>query len=101
MKSNTTAARRMARLAAPHGAFPWRELPYQTIANCAVLTGRSKAHVDQLIHAGVLRAVRLGGRTLVDTASLSAFFDGASPWRPNRDRVAAAIERRLSKPPSL
>jgi hypothetical protein len=96
MTSNTTAARRMARLAAPHGAFPWRELPYQTIGNCAVLTGRSKAKIYQLIHTGVLLAVSLDGRTLVNTGSLIAFIERASPWRPNRDRVAAAIERRTA-----
>jgi hypothetical protein len=96
MKLKPTAVRRMARQAAPQRAFPWRELPYQTLANCALISGRSKAHIYHLIHTGVLHAVTLGGRTLVTTASLVAFLEDASPWHPNRDRVSAAIQRRIA-----
>ena len=98
MKAKTSAATRVARQPALHGEIfiPWRETPFQSIKNTAALTARSKGGVYWLINSGVLRAVTLGGKTAVDTRSLLAFLEGAIRWSANKDRVAAAVERRLA-----
>jgi excisionase family DNA binding protein len=72
----------------------WRERPYQTIDKAADLTCRSKAHIYQLIHNGQLKAVTLGGKTLVETGSMITFLERARRWHPDRERVAAANRKR-------
>jgi excisionase family DNA binding protein len=100
MSKQTSRAR--ARVPVPVGtasAPPWQDRPYQTVKYAAELTGRSKPSIYTLIHAQELRAVRLAGKTLIETRSLIAFLDQARRWRPDRDRVAAANRSRaeLSK----
>jgi hypothetical protein len=76
------------------GETPWRERPYQTIANTADLSCRSKASVYGLINRGLLRAAKLEGKTVIETGSLIALFERAESWDPDHKRVAAANKRR-------
>src|SRR5262245_57142409 len=97
MKTKSSAATRVARQPALHRAnIPWTQWPYQTIQNAARISGRSTGGIYGLVHAGVLEADTVAGKTLIKTASLLALLSSANPWRPNRDRVSAAVAQRIA-----
>jgi excisionase family DNA binding protein len=77
-----------------HANSDWQRDPLQTIKETARLIKSSQSQVYALLHAGELKAVRLGGRTLVKTESISAFHTSAEPWSPNKARVARAVAAR-------
>lgn len=47
-----------------------------TIANAVKVTGLGRTSIYSLIAAGKLRAIKVGGRTLIPAASLRALIDG-------------------------
>jgi len=92
----TKAPTRALRAASPIGVTAsWRDLPYQTVANAARIGGCSPAKIYAYLHFGDLRAVKLGGKTLIETGSLVALLSRATRWQSDRIRVAAANKRRL------
>ncbi|MBL6079702.1 helix-turn-helix domain-containing protein [Belnapia sp. T18] len=68
------------RPAEPHQRQPSSLQPplTHTLNNAAHITGLSRSTLYRHAHAGRLRLVRVGGRTLVDAASLRALV-GAEP----------------------
>jgi hypothetical protein len=76
-------------------SIPWRDKPLQTISDASALIGGSKSRTYALLADGALEAVRLAGKTLVRTASLTAFLEQeAEGWKPDRKRVEKAVAGR-------
>lgn len=76
-----------------HG-LDWQKLPIYPIRRACAVIGASEARVYALLKTGELTAVKLGGKTLVRTASLIDYIAKAQPWRPNFDRVVNAVQAR-------
>jgi hypothetical protein len=72
-----------------HGVA-WQAIPYQPVARAAAITGRSEAHVYNLINSGALRAVKLAGKTLVTTDSIVELLARARPWSPEHAKINSA-----------
>lgn len=72
--------------------LPWREREFISIGDAALIVGRSRTCVENLITAGQLDARRLpsGGPAVVTVASLLQYVDAAEPLAP---RVFAATAR--------
>ena len=66
----------------------WQGMPVHPIKRASTIVGGSQSQVYNLLKAGELKAVTLGGKTLITTASLIDYLAKAQPWAPNRDRVA-------------
>jgi len=45
----------------------------------------------------LLRAVKLGGKTLITTESILEFLGRAEPWSPNLGKIAPAKRARLGQ----
>lgn len=59
------------------------------------LIGLARRTVSTLSQA--ISCKRLGGRTLVETASLLRYLDSAAGWEPDRTKVDAANVARKSR----
>jgi hypothetical protein len=73
----------------------WLEIPHQTVRRASEIVGCSPGQIYAYLKAEALRAMRLGGKTLVTTESLEALLATAKPWKPDRARIAAANLARL------
>lgn len=92
--TSTSAAPRASKKAA---ALPsWRERPFQTLNAAADIAGLSVASLYRFESEGRLTFKRLGGRTLVDTASLIALLETAETWTPSK-RGSAAVAARVAR----
>jgi excisionase family DNA binding protein len=91
-----TAATRSETLLHPLQAIEpdWRTRPYHSIRETARLLSCSHSRIYILLHTGELKAVRLGGKTLIDTQSIADFLTTATPWEPDRRRTAKAVASR-------
>jgi excisionase family DNA binding protein len=76
-----------------HG-LDWQKLPVHPIRRASVVIGASEARVYALLKTGELTAVKLGGKTLIHTASLIDYLAKAQPWKPDHDRVVRAVAAR-------
>jgi hypothetical protein len=94
----TTGTRDSARPpAAATSSEDWRELPGHTVGRATdILGGCSTAKVYQLVHAGVLEAVTIAGRTIIKTSSLVRVIDNAPTWRSSTTRGVAARAKRAA-----
>lgn len=75
----------------------WRDRPLLTLKVSAELAGCSTATLYGAAARGELTFKRLGGRTLVETASLLRYLDSAAGWEPDRTKVDAANVARKSR----
>lgn len=72
----------------------WQGVPVHPVKRASSILGASDSQTYALLKAGELTAVRLGGKTLVTTASLIDYLAKAQPWKPDRARVARAVAAR-------
>ena len=72
----------------------WQSLPVHPVNRTATIIGASVSQTYTLLNAGELKAVKLGGKTLVTTESIVDYLATAQPWVPDRDRVARAVAAR-------
>lgn len=75
---------------------PWRERPALTLQLAAQIVGLSTASLYLAEARGDLAFLRLGGRTLVQTASLIKYVDGAEAYKPHPTRGAAGRAKRAA-----
>ena len=75
------------------GAVPWRDRALFPLQPAAEVAGVSVASLYKYEQEGLLRFRRLGGRTLVETASLIKLIDSAKPWTPSTRGAAARTAR--------
>ena len=59
----------------------WQAISFHPPRRAGTIIGASDARVDQLVKAGELEAVTLGGRKLIRTSSLLAYLLKAEPWK--------------------
>jgi len=52
------------------------------VSEACLMLGIGRTKLYQMMGSGEVRAVRIGGRTLIDAASLRALVDDAAPWNP-------------------
>jgi hypothetical protein len=55
---------------------------YASVKATALHNGTSRSKIYVLIRKKCIRAVRFGGRTLVDCASADRYFDTLPQWEP-------------------
>ena len=72
----------------------WQGVPVHPVKRTSSIVGASESQTYALLKAGELTAVKLGGKTLVTTASIIEYLARAQPWKPDRDRVARAVAAR-------
>lgn len=72
----------------------WERVPLTPMPRAQILSGGSMSRLYALIHAGKLKAVRVAGKTMIVTESLTALQAEATPWVSDRNRVIKAIEGR-------
>ena len=51
-----------------------------SVADAGRAIGRSRSAIYELLHAGEIRAVRSGGRTLIPRESLESYIAGLEEW---------------------
>jgi Arc/MetJ family transcription regulator len=77
------------------GSIPWQDRPLLTIEQTSVLLGGSTSRTYGLLVSGELEAVKLAGKTLVRTPSVTALIErDAKGWKPDRKRVEKAVSGR-------
>jgi hypothetical protein len=90
---NIDQAHKTRRRVASDTGIPWQQCPHQQMNTAARISGLSPASLYRAAGDGRLRLVRLGGRTLVDTASLIAMQATAEPWKPSKVGEAGRKKR--------
>ena len=94
MLSEQDARGRVQSTQASQAANEWRATSFLPMKRAALILGVSRATLYGLEKTAVLRFRRIGGRSLVVTASLAALVDADTQWTPSPTAGAAARARR-------
>lgn len=96
-KDATKSAAKQPAATSDPKAIHWRDCPLTSLQSAAKITGCSPATLYAAEKRGGLTFKRLGGRTLIETASLIKYVESASDWAPRSGRVEAACDARRER----